>query len=166
MTNINEETWQAAIAERGEKAFELFFYDLGLTKVELISNKAVEANDFNKLELKPIAELVQLDIERYEENTYLMYAVDSMDITNNDHLLLLLEYNNTLKRKYYANAPFNLAWAKAGVAVQFRYDHRWFDCAFKQMMNERIAVLSSPERPSDLIAVDRIRHPFPPVTGE
>jgi hypothetical protein len=48
-----------------------------------------------------------------------------------------------------------------------RYDDSsWFDCVFKQMMNERIAVLSIPERPSDLVAIDKIRHPFPPACTE
>ncbi len=165
---VQNEIWQAAVKERGDKAYQLFEdtpaikNSFGRPKMD---NGAIEvALKYDEgIELKPITELIEIDIRRYGDNAFLMYRVDINGVFEDIAANHCINTSNHLyERKLYANAPFNIEWAKAGVAVQFRYDLRWFDCAFKQMMSERIAVLTSTERPSDLVAVDKIRHPFPP----
>jgi hypothetical protein len=183
MTNIKE-TWQAAVAERGDGAFELFETEtMAKWWADFDSNESFERLAFlpkANTRLKPIAELVELDIDRYGDDAYLMYQWrhdydDFEDCgykkdtewkspkSNADCEDLAGSSNYILERKLAANAPFTLEWAKSGVEIEFLYDYRWFKCEFKQMMSERIAVLTSPERPSGLIAVEKIRHPFPPV---
>ena len=76
--------------------------------------------DEENLELLPISELIKLDIERYGRWAYLMYKINVIpagytDCTSNRDFILwnYHEYD----RKLYANIPFNLEWAKAGLVV-------------------------------------------------
>jgi len=112
-----KEIWQAAVKERGDKAFELFEI-AGIGWVDCQSNDDLENPDFH-CRLKSIAKLIEIDIERYDKWAYLMYMPkngDADEFLDNECVFL---FPDEIVRKPYANLPFNLEWAKAGVAVEY-----------------------------------------------
>lgn len=171
MTNINE-VWQAALAERGDRAFELFeerWKQKSLHPLYFKSNNdAIDALNANMgFCLKPIAELVKLDIEWYgEENYLLMYDYDIMPyggVGGNCSDMPVPK-----KRKLYANAPFNLEWAMAGgagiefylgindlnpIAVKF---------IFESPYNYGLIMVEDSYR-RQYVKACNLRHPFPPA---
>lgn len=68
------ELWQAALAERGEKAFELFKEtpsNKGAFGHPAMCNHAIEIalTYGDEIELNPIDTLIELDVDRYGEKT-------------------------------------------------------------------------------------------------
>jgi hypothetical protein len=124
--------------------------------------------------LKPLDELVEMDIERYgEKNALLMYEFsglggDWQDIpvhANCADVLVALGNNfYEHRRKLYANAPFNIEWAKAGVAVEHenregefkKYCGGSFIDSFK---NDGYICFKN----DGAIHENQLRHPFPPL---
>jgi hypothetical protein len=131
---INE-TWQAALKERGDKAFELFCDVAGM---EFISNE--ELVGWGDVQLKKLDKLIKLDIERYGKENYLwMYEWNFSTDTG-----MIIHY-----RKLYANWPFNIGWAKAGVPIEV------------QMIHSKEWVIKTKGLSGYFI--DSMRHPFPPL---
>jgi len=185
MNKINE-TWQAAVDERGDRAFELFMiYHHGYGQKDSSSNEQVEAvlkqsptRDFRDiLKLKPIAELVRSDIERYGEWAFLMYEFEDfgqdhktvLNFKSNQAFTDLIEDNDCqfkIKRKLYANVPFNLEWAMAGVPIEFLNpcNNQWELVVKKGVMDEDAVNVFFTECPAGMwIEPIDLRHPFPPV---
>lgn len=167
------ETWQAALAERGEKAFELFDVYCGGMFVTNFCNSCVEnyTSIDDAVRLKPVAELVKLDIEQYgNENAHFLYEYKNVHFDDwqkpESILSMLTTANCEIRRKPYANAPFNLEWAKAGVDVEFLNpcSSHWDPVVKKGDMDEEAMQVFFEQRPTGLwIEPIDLRHPFPPV---
>jgi hypothetical protein len=179
---MNIETWQAALKERGNDAYKLFawkkFSDGGLE--DFISNddldKFMQETLGECIVLKPLDKLVEMDIERYgEKNVLLMYEFsglggDWQDIpvhANCADVLVALGNNfYEHRRKLYANAPFNIEWAQAGVAVEFLNpcSNAWELVIKKGDMNNEAMQIFFEQCPCGMwiVPVD-LRHPFPPI---
>lgn len=164
------EIWKAALTERGDKAFELLLYNLGKTKIELISNEAIESNDFSKLKLKPIDQLIAIDIERYGiENAKWMYEVEVMGcgyFVQCDYLPKEeLQYPECWRRKLYANIPLNYKWSEKGVPVQWVCGDIVKDITnfeIIDVVNFEAAGLIDGEQ-HFFHFESQLRHPFPPT---
>ena len=140
-----------------------------------------------EIELKPIAELVKLDIQRYGDNAFLMYEIFKHDsenyinwlpACNNNEVLSGIDsdkgngkmFVNHVRRKLYANAPFNLEWAKAGVVVESLFLNKWTienGIDFKKSTIKEIdgvfrVIEDDYEYGSLCPILKRLRHPFPP----
>jgi hypothetical protein len=190
MTNTNK-TWQAALAERGDGAFELFLsqaYDNSVDKkfYNHFSNEQVEnriKDDANAVRLKPIDDLVRLDIERYGDNAFLMYewqVDDCMHPAINDCNYYSFESNKSIKshikagndvrRKPYANCPFNIEWAKAGVAMEFYLGINGLNPIAVNFIsispnNDSLIIVEDGYNQRCVKSCD-LRHPFPSVCSD
>ena len=168
-----KETWQAAVAERGDRAFELFEVEtIQKWWVNLDSNDTAEKWVVNEnqawLRLKPIVELVKLDIDRYGDNAYLMYKEkDTGQLRSHDLFLsndCLIISDIELERKLYAGVPFNLEWAKSGVAVEAMsiLPMEWIPVKFCNQNKLQNWVLL-PGWEKAMFSSSNLRHPFPPL---
>ena len=123
--------------------------------------------------LKPIAELVQLDIERYGEWAYLMWDILMLgdakyeDYKSNAELLRDIDEPlidpSRISRKLYANVPFNLGWAKAGVAAECKIEGCYEICDFVQINSDTDISVMCGEVWMHGVDFKAMRHPFPPV---
>lgn len=181
-----QETWQAAVKERGDNAFELFelavngkneFHGTFDNEYfnELFSRNNPESFIHKQLwkgtevRLKPISELIKLDIKRYEKWAFLMYEIWSMcneyfepfksNIDLQESLTHPLIDPSRIYRKLYANIPFNIEWAKAGLATEI-YVNNWKKCQSKTFENRKFPLIQL-----DNISVSEfnLSHPFPPI---
>ena len=150
--------WQAALKERGDKAFELFCKKADTSGFEKLNSNA----EFNiDCRLKPIRLLIKIDFERYAENAFLLYK----DASSNRHVLDIIHQNNNgyTERKLYANIPFNLEWARAGVAVECKIEDCYEICDFVQITSDTDISVMCGEVWIHGVDFKAMRHPFPPV---
>jgi len=184
MTEIAK-IWEAAVKECGNKAFELLELSTGGKNEfhgtfdneyfdELFVRNNLDSRVYKSLwkgvvvRLKPLDKLLELDIERYGKWAFLMYEIDMREdgekpLCNKD---VEIATGYFAKRKLYANAPFNLEWAKAGVKTQANTANRWKDCIISIDNKTIIASWDTGfmrvEYCIEPICRD-LRHPFPPI---
>ena len=142
------------------------------------------------IELKPIYKLIELDVQRYGDNAFLMYQwrrdYDDLECcgykkdvdwktpqSNKDCEDLANCINYIVERKLYANAPFNLKWAAKGLKTEWRYltgewkevlRHELVNCSIAE--NKRFGDRLIPGNGKVVYKIADLRHPFPPVCTE
>lgn len=165
-----KEIWQAAVKERGDRAFELFDILCGGMFVTNFCNASIESHlsIAGAVRLKPLDQLIQLDIQRYGDNAFLMYEWSALglvflNLDSNDDLAQALIFKQYVKRKLYANALFNLEWAMAGVPLEGLFFGEW------KLLKRPVEIVHE-FGPNKIVGVDseqfkteRLRHPFPPL---
>ena len=118
------EMWQAAVKERGDKAYQLFQDTHAIKSCcgnPVMDNGAIETalKHDEGIELKPLYRLIELDIQRYGDNAFLMYEwqIDDCEhplindcnyypVESNYMLKMHTKIGNNVRRKPYANAPY------------------------------------------------------------
>lgn len=175
-----KELWQAAVKERWDKAFELFcVYRATGEKFYIPASNNIEVEQEGLYLLKPIAELIKLDIERYGENAFLMYQwrhdyddLERKDTcwktpeSNKDCEDLANSTNYVIERKLYANCQFNLNWAKMGVMIECLHRENWIKGEFDSVNGQKawINFMFNGDRKLGLFLRENgLRHPFPPT---
>jgi hypothetical protein len=127
MNNINKQ-WENAVKEFSKRAFERFD-DNDLFEF-LDSNEVTEYYIRLKhdIQLKPIGELFEHDMQFYGDDAYLMWKISLSDknrfigaTDNKDVEWALNSTNYDVRRKTRAALPFDLIRAKAGHIVE------WFE---------------------------------------
>ena len=184
-----QEIWQAALAERRDKAFELF----DINNFECVYGNAVIEGLFKKgnvkIALKPLAELFKLDVYRYGDNAFLMYEYDYLGdwvtpmAKNGNRLIksyLTQKARPICRRKLYANAPFNLEWAKLGVLIEACIKGDWKEVFLNEFIDsgmeqspiyyddsstEFFFLIANANSDYETVWIQKndLRHPFPPV---
>jgi len=172
------EVWKAALAERGDRAFELFeerWKQKGLNPSYFKNNEgALDAlNSDMGFSLKPLDKLIQLDIERYGKWAVLMYEWQYKDNGTADWVDRWFDCDRPIsfkptlnyRRKLYANAPFNVEWARAGVAVEWYCGDLKKPVIDFEVLNEVdfLAIGKIDGEYNQFYVSEHLRHPFPPI---
>lgn len=139
----------------------------GLQPLYFKSNDEVDAalKEGVIVDLKPISELFEMDIQVYGDNAYLMWESPYTEKDRNPNSLTaeFFKLNPALMhRKTSAALPFDLERAKAGDVVEYFYNNRWWGVNFVRLHKITNKIVISFLGNEPIVFCEELRMKYPP----